>query len=471
MNKTKIIGTIGPASKDKRIIKKMIINGMDVVRLNLAHANYKFCQEVIETIQKLNSELDTSVAVMIDIDGPAIRTHKFKDGSVFLKEKSKVKIYSKEIEGTEKEFSVNYNRLIEDVKYHTEIKLADGKITLKVIDKELDYLVCEVIDGGILKDNQTVIIKSLRLNQNYLSDKDKENIEFASKSSVDFIALSQVRTPEDILEVNDLLINLKNDHIGIISKIENENALDEIDEIIRVSDGIIVARGDLGVELPLERVPSITKMIINKCHITGKISIVATEMLSSMENDLTPTRAEVSDVANAVMDGVDAVMLSGETTIGKYPVQTVEMMDKIIGASEKDIDHYSLLDKAMRTETEDVTGSLAYSATQCADRLKCKAIVTPTYSGYTSRKISRFRPNCPIIAICPSKEEVRSLALNYGVYAYYAKDLDSFDKIMDRAKKIVSKKVPMGAFDKYIVTGGYPFKEVKHTNFMKIEEI
>lgn len=471
MNKTKIIGTIGPSSKDKRIIKKMILSGMDVVRINLAHANYKFCKEVIEIITKLNEELESSVAIMIDIDGPSIRTHKFKNGFVELKEKSKVKIYVDEIEGTETSFSVNYKNLIDDVKYHSEIKLADGKITLRVIDKELDYLLCEIVDGGILKDNQTVVIPSLGMDEKFLSEKDKFDIEFASENGVDFIALSQVRTPEDILEVNDLLINLKNDHMGIISKIENEYAVDEIDEIIRVSDGVMVARGDLGVELPLERVPGITKMIISKCHITGKISIVATEMLSSMENDLTPTRAEVSDVANAVMDGVDAVMLSGETTIGKYPVQTVEMMDRIIDASEKDIDYYSLLDKAMRTETEDVTGSLAYSATQCANRLKCKAIVTPTYSGYTARKISRFRPNCPIIAISPSKEDVRSLALNYGVYAYYAKDLDSFDKIMDRAKKMVSKKVSMGAFDKYIVTGGYPFKEVKHTNFMKIEEI
>jgi pyruvate kinase len=471
MNKTKIIATIGPMSKDKNTLKKMITLGADVLRLNLNYASHEFCKKIVDNVNELNDELNTNVAVMFDIQGHGIRVGKFKDGQANLEENTKVNIYINEIEGTNEKFSVNFDKLVETVKYHTEIKLADGDIVLRVVDKELEYITCEVLKGGIIKDNQGFNIIGFKHNCKYLSEKDKNDIKYASKIGVDFLALPHVRTPEDVLEVTDLLIDIKDDHLDLIAKIENESAINELDAIIKVSDGIMVSRGDLGIEFPIERVPSLTKMIINKCHIAGCVSIVSTQMLSSMETDLNPTRAEVSDVANAVIDGVDAVMLSGETTIGMYPSQTVEMMEKIIGAAECDIDYFSLLNKAMRTQTQDVTASIAYSVTECANRLKCKVIVAPTFSGYTAKKISRFRPNCPIIALCPDKKIVKSLSLYYGVAAYYVSNLESFDKIMSRAKKIVMEKVSMNAFDKYIITGGYPFKGVKHTNFMKIEEI
>ena len=233
----------------------------------------------------------------------------------------------------------------------------------------------------------------------------------------------------------------------------------------------MVARGDLGVELPMERIPRIQKMIINKCHIEGKISIVATELLSSMENIVRPTRAEVADIANAVLEGTDAVMLSGETTIGNYPVETMDVMSKIIESTEQDQNYYEFLDTSMRSEKQDITGSVAYSAVECAIRLKCKAIVTPTISGYTARKISRFRPNCPIIAITPDINVVKNLSLYYGIYPVLEHDVNSFDKIMKISKEKAKNILKLEEKDKIIITGGYPFKEVKHTNFMKIEEV
>lgn len=473
MNKTKIIATIGPVSNDKDILKKLIKTGVDVVRINLKHANYGFCKDVIKKVDELNFELNTSVAVMLDTRGPEVRIGKFLGGHAYLKKDSKIRVYMREIVGDSTKFSVNHSGLINDVKYDTILKLDDGLIELKVLDKGEDYLLCQVLNDGLISDNKGMNIPDIHLNLPFISEKDKEDIMFACKNNVDFIALSFVETHEDILEVNDLLINQGNDHIGIIAKIENSRAVEDLDEIIKVSEGVMVARGDLGVELPLERVPGIQKTIIRKCHETGKISIVATELLSSMENVTRPTRAEVSDVANAVLDGADAVMLSGETTVGKYPVETLETMEKIIKAAEEDINYLGLLERTVKTESQDVTGILAYNVAETATLLECKAIITPTVSGYTARKISRFRPKCPIIASTPNIDTAKSLMLHFGVCPIIVSELKTFDKIVEHARKITinNNLVEINKGDKIIITGGYPFKEVKHTNFMKIEEL
>ena len=471
MNKTKIIATIGPASSDKETLRSLITSGMDVARLNLSHANNGFCTEIINRINELNKELETNVAIMVDTEGPSIRIDKFSGGNAYLKKGDKIRIYMEEVLGDSTKFSVNYSNLINDVKYNTIIKLDDGRIDLEVIDKGNNYLLCEVKGEGIIEDHKRVNVPGTKLSIPFLSKKDKESILYANRMGIDFIALSFVSSSDDILEVNDLLIELDNDHIGIIAKIENESAVDGIDEIIRVSDGIMIARGDLGVEVPMERVPGIQKSIISKCHNMGKVSIVATEMLSSMESSSRPTRAEVSDVANAVLDSTDAVMLSGETTIGKYPAETLKVMEKIIASAEEDINYIELLGKAMRTEKQDITGSIAYSVAECANRLKCKAIVAPTMSGYTARKMSRFRPSCPIVAVSPDINTVKSLALYFGVYATLIDELNSFDKIVKKSQEVVKQVIDIEEGDKIIITGGYPFKEVKHTNFMKIEEI
>ena len=470
MKKTKVIATIGPASKDIEILKNLMLSGMDVARINLRYADKEFCEDIVNKIKNLNKELKTNTAILFDLEGPDITVGHFSGGSAYLNKGDKIRVYMDEVLGDSTKFSISYPNLINEIKVNNVLKINDGLIELKIIDKEINYLLCEVISGGFIEDGKGVNV-GIHLNIPFLWTKDIEDIKLANELNIDYLALSKVSSYEDVLSVNDMLINLGNDHIAIISKIENEHALDEVDEIIKNSEGIIVARGDLGVELPMERLPKIQKMIINKCHIAGKISVVATELLSSMENVSRPTRAEVADIANAVLEGTDAVMLSGETTIGNYPVQSLEIMSKIIEETEVDQNYYEFLDTTMRTEKQDITGSVAYSAVECAIRLKCKAIVTPTISGYTARKISRFRPNCPIVAITPDINVVKNLKLYYGIYPVLESDINSFDKIMKISKEKTKNILKLEEKDKIIITGGYPFKEVKHTNFMKIEEV
>jgi pyruvate kinase len=471
MNKTKIIATIGPSTKDKEIIKQLIKSGMDVARINLDHSDYDFCTDIVNKINEVNEELDTNVAIMFDTRGPEIRTGKVTGGSAKLEKGSKIRIYSEELLGDYTKFSVDYPNFVDEINYDSIIKISDGHIVLQVLDKGKDYVLCEVLNDGVLEDHKGVNVPGVRFNMPFLSDQDRDDILLANTLNVDFLALSFVHSHEDILEVNDLLINMGNDHIGIIAKVENEMAYEDLDEIIKVSEGVMVARGDLGVQVPMERVPGMQKAMINKCHMAGKVSIVATEMMTSMECNSIPTRAEVSDVANAVLDGTDAVMLSNETTIGLYPVETLETMERIIETAEKDVDYLDFMDRAIRTETRDTTGMLAYDVAETSNYLKCKAIFAPTMSGYTARKISRFRPSCPIIAASPSLATVKSLALHFGVLPVLIGELKSFDRIIEISKKMTKDIVEIEPGDKIVLTGGYPFREVKHTNFMKIEEL
>ena len=471
MKKTKVIATIGPASKDVEILKSLILSGMNVARINLTYADNVFCKDIVKKINSLNKELHTHVSIMFDLRGPDITVGHFSGGSAYLNKGDKIRVYMDEVMGDSTKFSVSYPNLINEVKVNHIIKLNDGLIELKILEKNINYLLCEVISGGFIEDKKGVNVMGVRLNIPFLSKKDIEDINLANELNVDFLAISMIHNAEDVLKINDILINLGNDHMSIVSKIENEHALEDIDEIIKNSDAVMIARGDLGVELPMERIPRIQKMIINKCHLMGKVSIVATEMMSSMENTVRPTRAEVSDVANAVLDGVDAVMLSGETTIGKYPIETLDIMNKIIEEAETDQNYFEYIDRTMRSEKQDITGSVACSSVECALRLKCKAIVTPTVSGYTARKISRFRPNCPIVAISPDENVVKNLSMYYGIYPVLERDVSSFDKIMKMSKQKSKEMLHLEEKDRIIITGGYPFKEVKHTNFMKIEEI
>jgi len=470
MKKTKIIGTIGPASKDESVLKELLLNGLDIVRINMTHADHKFTQDIVNKVKKIDKEINKHTAIMIDLKGPDVTVGEFLGGSAYLNKGDKIRIYVDEVLGDSTKLSVSYPNFVKDVKTHTTIKLNDGLIELYVLEKGADYLLCEVIIGGFIEDNKGVNVIDSRLNIPFLSDKDINDIKLADKLDADFICASFVSTHEDVLEINDLLINLKNDHLGIITKIENEMALEDLDEIIKCSDGIMVARGDLGVEIPLERVPGIQKKIINKCHIEGKLSIVATEMMASMENSTRPTRAEVTDVATAVIEGTDAVMLSNETTVGKYPIETLETMIKIIEQSELEADYYDFLDRTIRTEKQDITSSIAYNVIESAGRLKTKFIVAPTMSGYTAKKISRFRPCCPVIALTPDEKVAKNLNLYYGIIPVLVGDIKTFDKMMLKAKEEVIK-LGLKENDKFIITGGYPFNEVKHTNFMKIEEI
>lgn len=471
MKKTKVIATIGPVSDNKDIIKQMILNGMDVARVNMSHSSHTFLKHVVDIIDELNKELHTNVSVMIDTNGPSVQIGHIDGEHTYLNTGDKIRIYSSPIIGNSTRLSVSYPHFIEEVKVNTTLKINDGLVELLVIDKGHDYLLCEVVVGGLVEEYKKINTIGVKLNIPFLSEKDKEDILFASKLKVDFIALSFVSTHEDVLEVNDLLINTEDAHMTIISKIENAYAMDDLDDIVHVSDGVMVARGDLGVELPLERIPGIQKQIINKCHYLSKVSIVATEMMASMEEATRPTRAEVSDVANAVLDGVDAVMLTGETTIGRYPIEVLSMMSKILESAEEDSNYFDFQNRAYRTEKQDTTGSIAFSVVDCANRLKATCIVAPTMSGYTARKLSRFRPTCPILAMSPDVETVQSLNIYYGVYPIVIDETKSFDKMMELAKKKATEIFHLEEGERIIITGGYPFKEVKHTNFMKIEDL
>lgn len=470
MNKTNIIATIGPATSTKEMLKSLIVSGVSVFRINLNYMDHVFCEDVINKIRCIDKELDTVTAIMLDTVGPDIKTGAFFGGKANFTSGMKIRIYNYSMVGDETKLYIDYNNLVDGIKCNTIIKLNNGRVVLNVIDKDVDYLLCEVITGGEVIDFSSVHIDD-DLKMPFLSSRDINDIKFADKMNVDFLALSLVGSSEDVLTVNDLLIELGNDHLSIISKVEKMSAVNDIDDIIRVSDGVMLTRGDLGVEIPVERIPGIQKMIVNKCHVVGKISIIATEVMSSMEHSLIPSRAEVSDVANAVLDGCDAITLSLETMKGSYPLETVDMIKKVIITSEGDIDYFDLIDRAKRSENNDITGTLAHSVIELATRLNCKAIVAPTISGYTAKKMSRFRPSCSIIAISPDINTVKSLKLYFGVYPVLIKELKTIDDTILKSKEIVSNLFELSKGDKIVVTGGYPFSKVKHTNFIKIEEI
>jgi len=469
MNKTNIIVTIGPSSNTKEMIKELILGGSSVFRINLNYVDHSFCRDVINKIRDVDKELGTCSAIMFDTIGPDVKTGKFSGGKALFNEGTKIRVYSSEILGDETKLYIDYYDLIDGVRCDSLIKLNNGRVVLNVLEKGPDYLLCEVITGGEVIDFSSVHLEEVKLP--FLSDKDREDIIFADKMGVDFLALSLVSSTEDVLDVNDLLIELGNDHLSIISKIERQSAVDEIDDIIRVSDGVMITRGDLGVDIPIERIPGIQKMIINKCHYENKISIVATEVLSSMEDSLIPTRAEVSDIANAVLDGVDAIMLSLETMTGHYPVEALNVMKKVIMATEVDIDYVDLLERSLRSDNGDITGGLAYSVCELASRLESKCIVAPTITGYTAKKISRFRPKCLVIALSPDVKTVRSLKLHFGVYPIHIEKLKNLDDTISTSREYAMKCLNLKSGDKMIITGGYPFSKTKHTNFIKIEEI
>lgn len=469
MNNTKIVATIGPNSSDINTLRELFCNGMDVVRINMSYANHDFCLDIIKKIEKLNKEYSKKLAIMLDTAGPEVQINEIENGSTYLYEGDKIRIYTNDIVGDKTKFSVNYTGLVDDIKVNDLIKINDGKVSLKCIDKGSNYILCEVLVAGAIETGNGLNVPGRKLNLPFLSEKDRLDIEFACQNKIDFLALSYVSCFDDVLEVNDMLIELGNDHLEIISKIENEKGFENIDEIIKLSDGIMVARGDLGVEVPIEQVPLIQKSIISKCHEAGKISIVSTEFLSSMQTELMPTRAEVSDVANAVLDGADVVLLAGETTIGNHPVETLKIMEKIINVTEAGMTNKKI--NMSEEEEQDITGFVSYSVVECANKLGCRAIVAPTMSGYTAKKLSTFRPNCPIISLSPNVETAKSLTIHYGVHPVVISEIKDFDEIIDIARKCAKSIMKINDNDKIIITGGYPFSKVKHTNFMKIEEL
>lgn len=469
INKTKVVVTVGPVTSSYDQLKKLILNGTDVIRINMSHANYIFCQDVINNINEINKELNLQIAVLLDLMGPEIRTGKFVGGQVFLREGDKIEITADNVVGNNTRFSINYPNLINEIDYDSRLILDDGLMEMKLIDKKYDSLVFEVLNEGFLKDYTKVIIKGKKINLPFLTPKDKDDILFAHKMGVTFLGLSHVKTVEDILSVREILNDLNNNDMNIITKVETVEALGNIDKISEISDGINIARGDLGIALDFARVPGIQKRIINICNNKKIVSLVSTELMSSMEHSIRPTRAEVSDVANAVLDGCDAIVLSGEVAIGRFPIDTLIMLEKIIAATEMDMEYKCY--QTMNGDNKDITEAIAISVVNAVNNLNCKAIIAPTNSGYTAKKFSYYRPKCPIIAVSPNANALKSLQLNFAVNPVLIKELSSLDKIIEVSKNVTREILDIHEKDKIVITGGYPFKDVKITNFMEIEEL
>ena len=474
--KTKIVCTLGPSSSTFDVIKDMYDAGMDVVRLNFSHGTHEEQLERVKLIRKLNKEVAFPVAILLDTKGPEIRTHTFKDGAVKIIKNSTVLIHTTEVVGDETAFSINYPNLIDDVKVGTHILIDDGYLTLlvKAIDKKKGIITTRAQNSHVCKSRRGVNVPDADLSLDFISDKDRADIEFACDHDLDFIAASFTRTKEDVLAIKEILKVKGKENIQVIAKIENRTGLNHLDEIIEVAEGVMVARGDLGVELNVEQVPLIQRQMIEKAHIQRKIVIIATQMLESMIENVTPTRAEVSDIANAVLDGTDAIMLSGETAIGKHPIKVVQMMAKVAATIEPSMNLEKMIKRvSQKPITNNNARSIGNSVAYSSKDLPVVAIISVSNTGYTARLMSQYRLRVPIFALVRTKEIARSVALNYGVYAKVQdKAIDNFERAAEKGIEYVMKykKIlkPLGG-DRVIITAGLPLGQTSsQTNTMQI---
>jgi len=469
MRKTKIVCTIGPACEEKEVFTSLVKQGLNVARLNFSHGSHEEHQKRIETIKAVREELKTPIAILLDTKGPEIRTGKFKDPEVHLVDGQEFTITTRDILGDNTICNVSYEGIAQDVKEGDQILIDDGLIGLRVtkIVSETDIL-CKVENAGVVKNNKGINIPGVKINLPAITPKDKGDIEFGIRMDIDFIAASFVRKASDVLEIKKILEENNAEHIQIISKIENQEGVDNLEEIIEISDGIMVARGDLGVEIPSEEIPLVQKRMIKLCNIAGKPVITATQMLDSMMRNPRPTRAEVTDVANAIFDGTDAIMLSGETAAGKYPLESVKMMAQIARRTEAAIDYRSLLNSKLMDKQITVTDAISHATCNTALDLEASAIITATSSGYTARMVSKFKPQAPIIAATVSERIRRRLCLSWGVETVLTQQLKSTDDVIDMSveKALENKLIKRG--DLVVITAGVPVGVVGTTNLIKV---
>lgn len=473
MRKTKIICTIGPATDDRDVLRRMIENGMNVARFNFSHGDYDTHQKRFEEVCEIRQELGMPVATLLDTKGPEIRLGDFenKDG-VMIKSGDAFVLTTEECLGTNKKCYVNYEGLPKDVHPGSTILINDGIISLKVnkvIDKEI---FCTVVDGGILSDHKGVNVPDVNLNMPYLSKKDMDDLSFGKKMDFDFIAASFCRSATDITIMRNYMQAIGWKTAKIIAKIENRQGLENIDEIIDVADGIMVARGDLGVEVPFEEIPSIQKMIIEKVFKAGKIVVTATQMLESMIENPRPTRAEITDVANAIYDGTSAIMLSGESAVGKHPVEAVETMDRIAKTTEADINYIKRFNYFFeRPSNNDVTSAISHATVTTAHDLNAVAIVTVTKSGTTARMISKFRPKTLIVGATTDERVYRQLVLSWGVMPVMCDTKDNTDELFDHAVEVSKNAGVLKQGDIAVITAGIPLGISGTTNMLKVHEV
>jgi pyruvate kinase len=453
MQKTKIICTIGPASEDPAILREMMLCGMNVARLNFSHGTHEEHLKKVEDIKALREELKLPVAILLDTKGPEIRVKTFADGEVLLETGKTFTLTTRDVVGTAEIVSVTYPALPVNVKKGTRILLDDGLIELTVDNVDGQDILCRVVFGGTLSNRKSLNLPGTSVDMPYISETDKADLKFAYDNDVDYIALSFVRSANDVFQAKNYLASFGPSRCELIAKIENAEGVDNIDEIIRVSDGIMVARGDMGVEIPFEELPGIQKDLISKCYSAGKKVITATQMLESMIRNPRPTRAEITDIANAIYDGTSAIMLSGETASGRFPIESLRTMVKIALRTEAKIDYKSLFAAYKSGHGNTVTDAISHATCTTAHDLGAVAIVAVTINGSTPRMISRFRPNTPIIAVTPNIKTYMRLSLSWGVIPLLSEYMDSPDGVFNNASKKIVEAGLAGEGDLIVITG------------------
>ncbi len=469
MRKTKIVCTIGPSSTDEETFKDLVLNGLNVARLNFSHGTHEEHKGKIDTIKKVREELKAPIAIMLDTKGPEIRIRDFETGQAELKKGQEFILTTREIPGNENMVSVTYDQFARDIKPGDEILIDDGLILMEAVEIIGDTDVkCLVKNGGVLKNKKGINVPGVQINLPALTDRDISDIRFGIEQGIDYIAASFIRKKDDVSQIRRVIEEENASHIMIISKIENRQGVENLDEIIEASDGIMIARGDLGVEIPAEEVPLVQKMIIGKCNQAGKPVITATQMLDSMIRNPRPTRAEVSDVATAIFEGTDAIMLSGETASGSYPVEAVKTMVRIALMIESSLDYKEILKSKSPASNCSITDSISYATCKSSLDLRAAAVISATTSGYTAANVSRYRPAAPIIAATPSEQVMRKLALYWGVYPIKIEKMQSTDLII---KKSVERALESGYVkngDLTIITAGVPAGISGITNLLKV---
>ena len=472
MKKTKIVATIGPASESEDNLRKLFLNGVNVCRLNFSHGNHDEHLVRMVNIKKIREEMNLPIAIMLDTKGPEIRLGDFKDGIIELEQDDIFTLTTRDILGDQSIISITYKGLPMDVEIGGRILIDDGLVELKVLEIiDGTDIKCVTINSGTLKNHKGVNVPGVKINLPAVTEKDISDIKFGIQNDIDFIAVSFVRTADDVTIIRRILEQNDGQQIQIISKIESQQGVDNIDEIIRVSDGIMVARGDLGVEVQTEQIPLIQKSLIRKCNIAGKPVITATQMLDSMMRNPRPTRAEVTDVANAILDGSTAIMLSGETAAGKYPVESVRMMYSIAVTTEESLNYPELLRERSDMNELSTTNSIGKATCNTAQDLVATAIITATSSGFTSKAISKFRPKAPIIAATTTESVRRKLALEWGVYPVLTRLSTSTDEVIDNSISAAIDNGYAQEGDLVIITAGIPVGLAGTTNMIKVHTI
>lgn len=470
MRKTKIICTIGPASQSEETLQEMCLAGMNVARLNFSHGTHEEHKDKIDKIKEIRETLHLPIAIMLDTKGPEFRIGTFKDHSIELKQGQNFTFTTEEVEGDETRVSVGYKGFAEDLKPGDRILVNDGLVVCDVTEIQGSNVLTRVVAGGTLSDRKSMNFPGKVLNNAFLSEQDKDDLLFGIEHDVDFVAASFVSTKQDAKEMREFLDAHGGKDIDLIAKIENRSGVDNIEAISKVVDGIMVARGDLGVEIPFMEVPSVQKDIVQKCRLLGRRVIIATEMLESMIEHIRPTRAEISDVANAVYDGASAIMLSGESAAGKHPVEAVKVMSSVAEYTEKHID-YERWFRRTEFRKKNTTDAISHSTCSMAMDVHAKCIVVDTTSGVTARMVSRFRCPVQIIGLTTSEKVYRKLALSWGVLPIHSDEYESQDVLFFRALQHAQRTLSLKAGDMVVMAGGHASGAIGHANMIKIETI